>query len=295
MRKMKLLKKSKTAFSLIELSIVILIISILISGILSNSVSSVNNARVRTTNERLQQIYQAMGNYLVKNNSLPCPAVIAAIIYTSNTAAKLVYGMVPVRDLGLADEMAEDGFGDKIAYVVNSDFTSNTTFGDNTLNISANNITLNDKPGGVTHTITDNAIFALISYGSNKFGAFPANAAVQNEGSVDDTDEQGNYISGISGATADFGPAFVASSSSSQIFDDVILGKTRDQMVQDFSAFSTIFCAADPGVLDSYSWGQGKYGEAVVATSPACGDSSYPIKKCGAFGVWGPITQACSP
>ena len=128
----------KKAFSLIELSIVIIIISILISGILSSSITSINNAKIRNTRDRMAQIYQALGQYLVVNKRLPCPASIILLksdadygkevgtdgscsgtgIYQSSSNANLVYGMVPIRALGLVNEMGEDGFESKIAYII---------------------------------------------------------------------------------------------------------------------------------------------------------------------------------
>src|SRR3989338_7419279 len=109
-------KVFKKAYSLIELSIVILIISILITGALTVSVGSVNNAKIKNTNDRLQQVYKALGNFLVANKRMPCPASLKKIkttdsdygaevgsqgacsgsgVYQSTTSANLVYGMVP--------------------------------------------------------------------------------------------------------------------------------------------------------------------------------------------------------
>ena len=46
-------------------------------------------------------------------------------------------------------------------------------------------ITINENTGGVTHTNTADAIFAVISHGANRSGAFPINSATQNTRSAD--------------------------------------------------------------------------------------------------------------
>ena len=71
--KYKSVKKNK-AFSLIELSIVLLIISILASSALSISTNSIINNKIKVTNDRINQLYKAIGNFLVINGRIPCPA-----------------------------------------------------------------------------------------------------------------------------------------------------------------------------------------------------------------------------
>lgn len=72
-------KNNKTAYSLLELSIVILIISILISGVLTMSVGTTNNAKNKATNDKILEIYKALGNFLLTNKRLPCPASLKKI------------------------------------------------------------------------------------------------------------------------------------------------------------------------------------------------------------------------
>jgi len=52
-------EKKRSAYSLLELSIVIVIISILITGAMTTAVGSISNAKVKITKDRLQIIYKA--------------------------------------------------------------------------------------------------------------------------------------------------------------------------------------------------------------------------------------------
>lgn len=310
-------KNQKTAFSLIELSIVIIIISILITGSLSASVSAINNARIKVTKDRMAEIYKALGNYLLVNGTLPCPASIIAIkasdaSYGTSTgvagtcvsagncsatgvcnpasgATNLVYGMVPVKTLGLSNDMAEDGFENKIAYIIDQKFTS-VNFG--TTAIATGNMTINEIPGSATQTNTNDAIFALVSYGPNKAGAFASNAATQNVRSVDSS-EMTNDLDDLT--NPNFDNTLIADAKNSDLFDDIVFFKTRNALVLDFNAFSTIYCLAGNLTLNyggaaSYSFPQGSYDQVVTSTTicPAGyrTTTQYPTRRCGAFGVW---------
>ncbi|MES2677568.1 MAG: prepilin-type N-terminal cleavage/methylation domain-containing protein [Pseudomonadota bacterium] len=149
----------KKGFSLIELSIVILIVSILITGSLGISKTAINNSKAKITKDRMSTVYQALSNFLATNRRLPCPAIITIAkgstsgttttpnnmtygqetgavttatvgtgvcnySYVSSTnAPNLVYGAVPIIALGLDPDIAEDGWGTKFTYVVDKRFT----------------------------------------------------------------------------------------------------------------------------------------------------------------------------
>ena len=138
--------REKRGFSLIELSIVILIVSILITGSLGISKTAINNSKAKVTKDRMGAVYQAFTNFLATNRRLPCPAVItvakgtsgygneaatpgtcANTFVSSTNAPNLSYGMVPIAALGLDPDMAEDGWGTKFVYVVDKRFTVQST------------------------------------------------------------------------------------------------------------------------------------------------------------------------
>lgn len=284
-----MLKEShKKAFSLIELSIVLVIISVLIAGTLSVSVTGINNAKLKVTRERMDAIYKALGNYLAMHYSLPCPASLyetkssdgygVAIggdadchtgsgdgVVVSNINDGVAYGAVPVQTLGLSDEMGEDGFGSKFAYLVTVQMTRADYPDTGTVGFSFYPTTGSDTIN-VLNIATDNAveqnIVAIVSFGPNKYGAFNANSSTQNGGSSD-SDEVQNYPTNIvhgSPNTADFGQndydetgiVLTVTDPTSDVFDDILLFKTKSQIVNDFGLQFLIPCVAFASGVHTY-------------------------------------------
>jgi len=231
------MKIHKKGYSLVELSIVVIILSVLVSGGLSIITGSANNSKIRITRERMNEVYKAMGNYLLANGALPCPASILEIKSSSSTygtagttvgvcnvgagvyagsaglSANLVYGMVPVQTLGLSADMAEDAFGNKFTYIVSKGFTDPnltiTTSGFGSIFPAtgftvptAGFITIRENIGGSFQVNTNDAIFAIISHGGNKTGGFGVNVSNPTQVvSPIDADEQNNYATTFSGSS----------------------------------------------------------------------------------------------
>ncbi len=298
----------KKAYSLIELSIVILIISILISGALTVFSGSANNKKITITKTRIDEIYKALGGFLLVNGRLPCPASIIAIKSTDATygaegtaagnctagggvyasgSSNLVYGLVPVKTLGLPNEYAEDGFEGKIAYIVEKNFTTSSTF-DNATETAT--MTLNEISQGVNQVITNDAILALVSYGANKSGAFNANGTVQNTRSSDNSEMENDL-----GASNAFDKNLVFNAPDNDVFDDIVFYKTRNSLISDFDAFSLLNCLNGTLSLSypsaaTYSWPESSYNQVVPSTTacpaPYTTSVGYPTRRCGAFGIW---------
>ncbi|MSP33807.1 MAG: prepilin-type N-terminal cleavage/methylation domain-containing protein [Rickettsiales bacterium] len=315
-------KNHKTAFSLIELSIVLVVISIVIAGALSASTVSLNNAKIKNTTDRMDAIYKALGNFVATNYRLPCPASLiiardsvgygdsvgsaggcsAAGVYKSSAQNAIIYGMIPIAALGLPKELAEDGFGNKLIYVVNKSLTAadypSTTLGgyfSSFLESDAAAIRILQVP---TSNVIDGNAFALISLGQNKYGAFNATLTAQSDTTSTDTYEQKHYPTSVNMATtpytADYGlvsgfttrVTFIASNPSSDVFDDIVFYKTRSQMVIDFNAMFLIPCVGDSNYTTAY-YGQTSYYK-VAGVNSFCTSPSTVLrsKKCAAYGVW---------
>lgn len=310
--------KTKKAFSLIELSVVIIIISILISGSLTASISAINNAKNKVTRDRIEQIYKALGNYVLINGKLPCPASLLEIkstssnygvsvgtsgtcsgsgVYNSTIDTNLVYGMVPIRALGLENDMAEDGFESKLSYVVDMNFTGDE-FGKNA--VATNTMTIMENTGGAEHTNTSDALFVIISHGANRSGAFPINSASQNA--------RGDISEKTNDMMSSFTKIFISKAKNSEVFDDILFYKTRNQLIADFNAFSKIYCLADnltvsypasPTTSVIHAFAEAAYDQLVISTV-ACPDgykstTQFPTRRCGALGIWQEfITNPCT-
>lgn len=339
-------KNTKTAFTLVELSVVLVIISILLAGSLYFSRVIGDNAKVKVTNDRINQIYNALGNYLATKGRLPCPAAITDIKSSTTTygieassdnatyekncvdlyggsektqngvylSSNLVYGMIPVVNLGLSKDMAEDGFGNKFTYVIDRRFTG---YNDSSVNSipkfksqsASGIITVNEIFYSSTQTATADAIFVIVSHGANGYGAFKAESASQNTRSSDSYETSNDATSfNDTNGTASFDGTFVKTVEGSDVFDDVVFYKTRNDIVKDFDAFSRVSCPSiSASSLDanniSYggtymAWPQSEYGQFVPANT-ACpvgyqNTVVRPIRKCGAFGVWGEVVEPCT-
>jgi prepilin-type N-terminal cleavage/methylation domain-containing protein len=252
------MKRAKSGFSLVELSVAVMVLSVVIVGVLSVATSRGSNDKIKLTNDRIAIIYKALGDYVLVNKRLPCPASIKAIktsdttygnegtaagtctagsgVYLSTVsgATNLVYGMVPVKTLGLSSDMAEDGFGSKIAYIIDKTYTSSTTF-----TSSGGNIIIQKYAAGALSTVSSNAIFALISYGPNKNSAFNSNSNSQNTATTD-ADEMANDAISFddSAKTAAFTQNLINISERSTSFDDIVFYKSRDNFLMDARGLS---------------------------------------------------------
>lgn len=250
----------KKAFSLIELSIAIIVVSVVITGIVAVSTVSKNNSNVKITNDRINRVNQALGEFVRVNKRLPCPASIKAIKITDTTygtegtaagtctagtgvylstatgATKMVYGMVPTKTIGLSSEYGEDSFGNKIAYIVDKDYTSSTTFATATTGIIGQKYV-----NGALVTDVGNAIYALVSYGANQSSAFSAKASAQNAVTSDADEMYNDAITFNDGAkTADFTQILVKSTERSTVFDDVVYYRNRDDFLKDSNASNIV-------------------------------------------------------
>ncbi len=119
-------------FSLVELSIVILIMGLLLGGLMMPLSTQRENARVRDGVEQLETIREAIEGYALVNGALPCPATPASagVAATAGSGCSRQHGFVPATTLDLhgqrnADNLLLDPWGSPVRYsVTNSD--SNT-------------------------------------------------------------------------------------------------------------------------------------------------------------------------
>ena len=320
-------KGQKSAFSLIELSIVILIVSILITGSLGISKTALNNTKTKITNDRMNEIYSALTNFVAKNRRLPCPALLTTpkgdATYGNETATpgtctssltssfttapvsadNLVYGMLPLKALGLDPDVAEDGWGTKFSYVVDKRFTRATTSLTDTAsgsfelsksaeaedgvlisNVASTNLIDIQGPSDTSLLPDFNALFVLISHGANKFYGYNATGTAQN-GVSTVADEISN---GYNATTMD--ARFIAYSTDAG-FDDFVLFKTKSQLIRDAGLEFIICPGLEAQVSGTVYWATANTG--VLSTSKnyrygciACSALTNNRKTCMKYGVW---------
>lgn len=116
-------------FSLLELAIVLLIVGLLLGGLIMPLGSRMDQQRIETTRQQLEQISLALVGYALAHDALPCPATPASSGQASATATGCTrqHGFVPAATLGLpgsrnTDQLLLDAWGNPIRYSVsNSD------------------------------------------------------------------------------------------------------------------------------------------------------------------------------
>lgn len=315
--------RRKTAFSLIEMSIVLLIVSIVIAGMLTVSTVAINNEKIRVTKERMDEIYKAMGRFMLKNYRLPCPASFSVTknqvayaaeigtpgscaaggVYSSATLSNMpFYGMVPTATLGLDDKFAEDGFGSKFAYVVHKYYTkAEYPTATNANGFSYLALSATEMPATISMPSAaknDYNAFVIISFGANKYGAFNAGSSTQNSSTGASTYELQNMLTNINVDFANFGVnasnagtiTFTASDADSETFDDIVFAKKRSDMIADFAGEFLVPCASAGAGYSSVYYGQSQY-RTTACSAP--NDSIIPSVECGILGT--SITKISCP
>ena len=322
--------KNKKAYTLIELSITILIISLLLAGVFSFATGSMNDAKSALTTQRMDEIYKSMGTYLMVNKRLPCPASIltskvknadygqevgveigcdGAGVLSSTANSNLFFGGVPIKALNLSSEYAEDGYGNKFNYIIDRRLTykfieTGSTLDDvgpsfGTADLTANIMTVREKQTNKTDfsVLSNQAIFILLSAGENGLGAFNAETGIQNMASTE-TEEVSNQLPQPSPTS--FDNIFTDDSLGSDDYDDIVFYKTRDNFVDDFSANYLIYCKSSKildlaFVTDSDFTRRNLYYGQYLYGNTACPANNERIKiiKCGING-WSPILVSCS-
>lgn len=200
-----------TGFSLVELSVVVVIISIVAVAGLEGMAIYMDKTAYDTTKEKLAVIDKALVDYRRVNRRLPCPAyqtlgptdtcygksfdgsagqktcndnagicmnlpsgeMANGVIDVAATTNDLVYGDVPVRDLGLPLSYMVDGYGAKFRYVTAQQQTSATSYDASTDAIQIRSGKLDTNCGSTGNRCQNrgNAAYAVISAGKNQRGA----------------------------------------------------------------------------------------------------------------------------
>ncbi len=278
--------KTKTAYSLVELSVVITIMSILMMGVASIVSNSMKKAQKNETQEKMQTIYNAMGKFLLRNQRLPCPASLnlaessagygsdesitngdcnnSSRIFSSGN--NIFVGAVPTTTLGLSSDMAKDEFGNKITYIISRNATISTPttgsqaifpsgdsgFGAGATDYANQVLTVLEyanNPVNTDRTITGQAIFALISHGNNQNCAYPANGVSANNSCPINNEA----INSSNKYNANFTDTNIIYSSTDPNFDDIVLFKTKNQIATDFNAHHLLLCSISSSEFTNYN------------------------------------------
>lgn len=190
-------QRREGGFTLIELSIVVMIVGLTMSAFGAAFVQYLQSAREKAVQQKIEDIESALGRFQAINGRYPCPARLNAqpdtsmfgvevsancssassspstTIRASGTGGRMVrIGAVPVRTLNLPDDYATDPWAMRILYGVTEMLTSPGTFAQN---MGAYSIV--DSAGNSVITPPGSGHYAIISVGPDSLGTFTAQGA----------------------------------------------------------------------------------------------------------------------
>lgn len=192
-------RQASSGFTLVELSIVIMISGILMAAWLDAGRLALENKRRSVTMERIDLVRDAMAHYMARNGAYPCPAAPVSsapgdlkvedcatlddadmaeaeahgiAFINSKAGRKIIEGSIPYRLLNIPRETTLDGWNDQFTYAVTAGLTSHDTFNANDGGIGIvdeNDTSLINPPAS--------ALWALVSHGPDGSGAWYDGAA----------------------------------------------------------------------------------------------------------------------
>lgn len=175
----------RRGFSLIELSVVLVIISLVMGMGLSAGTAYIDRTKADVTRERLKAIRAAIEAHVAANGSFPCPAPLTLVPGTAQfgmaqdcttAAAGLIRlpsaatdtaraGAVPIRTLNLPETHIRDAWDGKFTYIVTKALTADLG-ADGVLSIQ-------DGAGNPITTPPGQGAYMVVSHGRNRAGAYP--------------------------------------------------------------------------------------------------------------------------
>ena len=283
----------RRGFTLLELTIVLLIISVVIGTGVVTFTASLTKKQYDATLAKMAVIDKALVDFSVAFGRIPCPASLTLTTADSNYAIEaanqgsctggtpaanytsssgVAEGAIPVRALKLPDSFMFDGWGRRFRYAVDPTMTSS-----NALPVAVGGL-CSASNSAITltgATSTSAAIYAIISHGSNGHGGFTANGVMLNSGSVNANEQKNCHCDNTATATAN-DASYVQKSTTSNAankldsFDDIVSYKEAWQMR---NANTTAFAPACLYIADSTNNALRKY--STLSTSWSSMTSSF--------------------
>lgn len=177
--KHKTSKLRQSGFTLVELSIVLLIMGLILAGLAMPLATHRENARLKESLDQLASVEAAINGYVLVNGALPCPATPASAGSASAGVGSCnrQHGFVPATTLDIggarnADNLLLDPWGSPLRYSVTDsdadgdgqwDFTTPGELKDVTLPVLAPDLAVCSSSSGATATACGSAATTLSS------------------------------------------------------------------------------------------------------------------------------------
>lgn len=282
-------------FTLLEMSIVLVIIGVVVSGLVTVFSAALQKRQFQDTQAKMEFIQKTIYDYRVAFGRLPCPADITLAISNANFGVEAnnmgtctggaiaanfaqapvvgardgIEGMVPIHTLRLPDEYAFDGWGRRFVYAVSKDATQSGAFNIiSGYDISTRMNILNTQ--GTSKS--DLAMEVLISMGPNGHGGWPRNGGATriSTGSTNASEQQNcdcNASATATGLNVTFVQKDITQDPTDKLnsFDDLLIFTTRQDYILPASLISQPFTS-----------GGGSSGGGGGSTATAGGGSCFP-------------------
>jgi len=242
-------RRFSRGFSLVELSVVVLIVGIVMTMGIGAWTANLENQAHAATAQRQAAVKEALTGYLRRSSRLPCPDNdFAAPDGIENratpndpaTACSARFGIVPYVTLGLARDAVRDGWGNFFSYHVSNTTNTPAASGNWSANsdwtISANfrsgntgTITVNDRNGAAVTAIATNVAAVIVSHGRNGFGAY--SVGTRNTLPAAGTDELDN-TNGAADTTYFRRDVTTSDAATGGAFDDQVMLLTANDLLE---------------------------------------------------------------
>ena len=190
--------QAQAGFSLVEMSIVLVIVALLLAGLLPTVSSQIEQARRNETLKYMNEVRDALLGYTIVNKHLPCPDSNGD--GSADATPCTVRGTLPYNDLGVADK---DAYGNVLVYAVTPAFADSTT--PFTLSSTGTMRICTTSLCSGSAFLTSTAVAVIVSRGAN-FGNTPS------------TDEAKNTFNGVVNSTDFVSHDFIQNG-----FDDLVI------------------------------------------------------------------------
>jgi type II secretory pathway pseudopilin PulG len=189
-----MMSSCKKGFSIVEIAVTLIISSIIYVGFLGFFFNLTKLDKEKTTIEKLNQIEEAIGQYVRQNGYIPCPASRIDNLNSSNlgvptdctlssatgttditvSASTIRIGAVPVAVLNLDKNTIFDGWTNRFTYIAVKELSTTQNSFKTYAATSGGPFIIRDKNANQVN-ISDDVGYIIISHGEKGYGSYNVN------------------------------------------------------------------------------------------------------------------------